>query len=292
MHPSELGFTLELAFSVAPDGVLTRELLTDQARQSRSLLYVAWLSPAERALKVGLSEKSLWIRWANVVRNMERPLEKLPFLRPNEVRDREKLLLYSRGQRVEVWITPYPPVPTTPVARFTTGMSLKSAEAFLDRRYAPLFGRPLGEREPWEPNGRPTPSRLQNRAGDRTEIQYTLPDFREHPKLTRSSSRVQQSCESICTLLMEKGFDFGLAGHRDGFSLVAVDGRAIRIDPKLEWLRIKVGKDLPVSPPAVLVHNGHQPDWLIVEPPDLSIALAYLGTLAEHWAGAKSMDSG
>jgi len=149
MHPRELGFTLALAFRVGIDGVLTRELLTDQARAANPLLYVAWLSPSERALKIGLSEKSLWIRWTNVVRNMERPLERLPFLRPNEVRDREKLLLHSRGQRVEVWMIPYPGPSGTRLAELAAGLSLKGAEALLDSRYAPLFGRPLGPRVPW-----------------------------------------------------------------------------------------------------------------------------------------------
>jgi hypothetical protein len=149
MHPGELGFTLELAFRVSPDEALTRELLTEQARRAQSLLYVAWLESAGCALKVGLSEKSLWIRWTNVVRNMERPLEHLPFLRPNEIRDRQKLLLHSRGQRVEVWMSPYPAPSNTRLADFTVGLSLKAAEAFLDSRYAPLFGRPLSERHPW-----------------------------------------------------------------------------------------------------------------------------------------------
>jgi hypothetical protein len=80
---------------------------------------------------------------------MERPLERLPFLRPNEVRDREKLLAHSRGQRVEVWMISFPAPPKTSFAEFTSCLSLKEAEAFLDRRYAPLFGRPLGPRDPW-----------------------------------------------------------------------------------------------------------------------------------------------
>lgn len=149
MHPRELDFTLAIAFSVDDRGVLSRDLVTDAARAQQSLLYVAWLEPAKVALKIGISEKSLWRRWANVMRNMERPLEAMPFLRANEIRDREKLLSFSRGQRVEVWMIPYPAHAESRFSQFAHGFSLREAEHLLDSRYAPLFGRVLGERRPW-----------------------------------------------------------------------------------------------------------------------------------------------
>lgn len=149
MHPRELDFTLAIAFNVDDRAVLTREVVTEAARAQQSLLYVAWLEPAKVALKIGISEKSLWRRWVNVVRNMERPLEALPFLRANEIGDREKLLSFSRGQRVEVWMIAYPVPTESRFGQFAHGLSLREAEHLLDSRYAPLFGRVLGKRRPW-----------------------------------------------------------------------------------------------------------------------------------------------
>lgn len=149
MHPAALGITLELAFSVDAASDLSIETIRPRARAIGPLLYVAWLAPSERALKIGLSEKSLWLRWGPILRNMKQPLHRLSYLRPYEVRDREELLRWSREQRVEVWMCPHPASDLTAFGQLTAGMSITNAEVMLDRRYAPLFGRPLGPREPW-----------------------------------------------------------------------------------------------------------------------------------------------
>lgn len=144
--PEELGFTREITFSVDEKQSLTRGMVTVKAKEQTELLYVALLTPSNRALKIGLSRKSLWNRWTKVVRNMEQPLDRLKSLRPNEISDRRKILAHSAGQKVGIWMTPFPAPSDGRFGSLAQGLSLDQAEVLLDALYAPLFGRALSMR--------------------------------------------------------------------------------------------------------------------------------------------------
>lgn len=81
-------------------------------------------------------------------------------------------------------------------------------------------------------------------------------------------------------MLAGEGFYQADNDRRDGFTYADVYGFAISIDPKVECLRIKVGIGPLIAPPAELVHQGRQPDWIVVYTEHETIALDYLRRLA------------
>jgi hypothetical protein len=92
----------------------------------------------------------------------------------------------------------------------------------------------------------------------------------DHDKYLASASQVRKTCRSICELLEGFGFQASTALRRDGFSYIADSRQSVAIDPKGEWLRLKVQGATLVPPP----------EWLIVRPSHEGIALHYLTSWA------------
>ena len=101
----------------------------------------------------------------------------------------------------------------------------------------------------------------------------------DHPKLEASSALVRSAWQLIWTGLQSVGFELVPGASRDGFSVRRTTGTQFRVDPKLETLRIRIGSHPDVTPPAELVHNGRQPNWIVVMPEHAALALRYLQQL-------------
>lgn len=100
----------------------------------------------------------------------------------------------------------------------------------------------------------------------------------DHPKFKSSSARVQETCRSICYMLEAERFTASNAG-RDGFTFRNARGLSVRIDPKIDALRIYVGHDPRPPVPPELVHPGRQPDWIVVTPEHETLTISYLRAL-------------
>jgi hypothetical protein len=101
----------------------------------------------------------------------------------------------------------------------------------------------------------------------------------DHDKYLASASQVRKTCRSICELLEGFGFQASTALRRDGFSYIADSRQSVAIDPKGEWLRLKV-QGATLVPPPELLPEGLHPEWLIVRPSHEGIALHYLTSWA------------
>ena len=146
-HPSEFGFELGVAFSVALDGVCSSPVIAPRAKSVADVVYVAWLVGPESALKVGLSSPPLWTRWSGIVRVMNADPTRVR-LRANEWNDKQRLLAASRGHAIEVWFKPAEKAEITYASDegFGSVSLAASEERFLDWYYAPSFGKALGSR--------------------------------------------------------------------------------------------------------------------------------------------------
>jgi hypothetical protein len=100
-----------------------------------------------------------------------------------------------------------------------------------------------------------------------------------HPKYQAASQLVKTSVREICAALEEAGLQFQSSVRRDGFSYSSAAGFQIKIDPKVENIRINVGRQ-PFPPvPRELVHPGRQDDWIVVTPQHTQLTLIYLQAL-------------
>jgi hypothetical protein len=113
--------------------------------------------------------------------------------------------------------------------------------------------------------------------GRQHRVAMTSPS--DHERLKASSLRVQATCRAICDALEAEGLTFKRLGPT-GFAYEAEGKIVVWIDPKLEWLRIKVGLRPSPPVPQELVHWGRQPAWIVVRPEHTNIGVAYLAAFA------------
>jgi hypothetical protein len=121
--------------------------------------------------------------------------------------------------------------------------------------------------------------RSKSARAPRSDMALSITTPEDHPKLKASSSDVKVTAIAICRLLVEAGFHLRAAASRDGFVYDRSDGRKLRIDPKATALRIKIGLRPALEPPAELIHQGRQSDWIEVRFPHHDVALNYIGQL-------------
>ncbi len=88
--------------------------------------------------------------------------------------------------------------------------------------------------------------------------------------------RTRALFESIASALATTGLDFLTHDGRDGRSYLVGGRPVLRIDPKQDFLRIRVPpRWVPRIPPA-LRHPERQPNWMVVRPAQCAPAIAFI----------------
>jgi hypothetical protein len=141
-HPREFGFTLGIEAIVDRNGLPTMLNIALEAKRNEPVVYVALVDDTT-VLKVGISKNGLHGRWKGIFGVMDQRI--WPRLKPNEIRDGEKLIAAAANRSVAVWLKapirvniPYASEVTSTdyCGRFTE-------EIFLDQYYLPVFGKRL-----------------------------------------------------------------------------------------------------------------------------------------------------
>ena len=118
------------------------------------------------------------------------------------------------------------------------------------------------------------------------------PDVTTHPRYQQASEQTRSTIHLFASALQREGFVLDPVFQRDGFTFRR-DGQALRLDPKVEALRVRVGLKPAIAVPTNLVHAGNQPDWLVVPPEYRAEAVQYVSALVREWeASAKKRRSG
>ncbi|MCP3056805.1 hypothetical protein [Aurantimonas marianensis] len=138
-HPCKLGFERGIIFQVSENLDITQRDSTAAARRTKDIVYVALLTSGN-ALKVGETGNTLSWRWNPMIQMIGSKSTRA--LKPNELRDQEKLRSACRGECVEVWFKR--------PSKLTIGneqlpaidfVSRYAEEALLCHLYHPLFGK-------------------------------------------------------------------------------------------------------------------------------------------------------
>ena len=142
VHPREFGFVLGMRANVDGDGNVEIIEVTDEAKLKQPVVYVGMIENGP-VLKVGISKHGLHGRWKGILGVMNKSIWHR--LRPNEVKDGDRLIKHSAGRNVVVWMKR----PIRVRIPYADGIvdgdfcGRHAEEMFLDRYYQPLFGQRL-----------------------------------------------------------------------------------------------------------------------------------------------------